>query len=1097
MSTWKLLLRSLSFHRQTHLWVVLGTAVSTAILVGALIIGDSVRLSLRQIVLDRLGNTEFALMSGDRFLRAGMAQTLSERLGTEVAPILQARGIAIAQGGQRRLNNVHIIGVDRRFGDIGNTPEFYRDLAADEALVNQHLAARLDLRRGDDILIRFENLDFMPKDAPLALDTDSTIAGRYRIKAIAGDGDFGRFNLNADQIAPDSVYVSLSHLSEKMGLAGRANILLFSTRSGNPLIRQQVARAFRDAWSLADAGLEVRELTGRNTIELRSSRIFLDPLLVRAALTLDSQAQISLTYFVTELRAGERSTPYSFVAAPGHPIVSPEMADDEIIINEWLAGDLAAGVGDQIRLSYYIIGRGRELIEKSSVFRVKSIVPLTGIYSDRDLLPDFPGLAEVDTTQDWKPGIPIDLDRIREKDEDYWNRFRGTPKAFVTLGAAREMWQNRFGNSTAIRFESLQPLELEESLRAAVNPAHLGFVLRESRREGLLASSQGVDFGQLFLGLSFFVILAALILTGLLFIFNVEKRSKEHGLLLALGFTQKTVRRLVLREGAVLVVIGSLIGATAGILYNQIILLALKTVWQGAVGTSALQIHIVPATVVTGILIGTLIAFFTIWLVARKQVNQSVSALQRGLSQIDSIGKKKFRASLWIGIFSLLAVLVILAMSDFGGGRDAFAFFFIAGSLMLVSGMAFTNDLLFRVGKGASTYRLSLFHIGLRGTARRRGRSLMLVGILASGLFIVFTVGANRRNVATDSEKRQSGTGGFALYGESVFPVVRDLNGDRGRQFYGLDGAIDDSVRFVQFRVREGDDASCLNLNRVPNPRLIGVRTEDLIVRNPFTFVDMTDDVDPENPWAVLDQPLADGSIPAIADHTVIIWGMGKAVGDTLEYMDEKGEVFTVKLVGGLANSVFQGNVLMSENFLTRKYPSISGYRLFLIDAPWDDLDQVSEDIAWAMQDQGMDLFPTSQRLEEFNRVENTYLSIFLILGSFGLVLGSVGIGIVVWRNIRERQGELAVLRAIGFDRSAVRFLVLSEHLILLAAGIFYGLLAALLATLPALLAPGSGIPFLTMIVLLIIVMFNGVVWTYGATSLVTRENVLWALRNE
>ena len=64
MNFWRLLRRSLTYYRKTHVWVVLGAAVSTAILVGALVIGDSVRLSLRQIVFDRLGDTEFALDVG-------------------------------------------------------------------------------------------------------------------------------------------------------------------------------------------------------------------------------------------------------------------------------------------------------------------------------------------------------------------------------------------------------------------------------------------------------------------------------------------------------------------------------------------------------------------------------------------------------------------------------------------------------------------------------------------------------------------------------------------------------------------------------------------------------------------------------------------------------------------------------------------------------------------------------------------------------------------------------------------------------------------------------------------------------------------------
>jgi ABC-type antimicrobial peptide transport system permease subunit len=149
------------------------------------------------------------------------------------------------------------------------------------------------------------------------------------------------------------------------------------------------------------------------------------------------------------------------------------------------------------------------------------------------------------------------------------------------------------------------------------------------------------------------------------------------------------------------------------------------------------------------------------------------------------------------------------------------------------------------------------------------------------------------------------------------------------------------------------------------------------------------------------------------------------------------------------------------------------------------------------MQDQGMDLVLASDRLAEFNQVENTYLAIFLILGSFGLLLGSIGIGIVVSRNVRERLGELALLRAVGFDRRSIQALILSEHSALLLAGILFGLAAALLATLPSLLSPGSDIPYGTLLILLVIVTVNGMTWTYAAVRRGIRQDLLPALRRE
>jgi putative ABC transport system permease protein len=1101
MNTLKLLIRNLKYYRKAHLWVALGTMLSTSILVGALVIGDSVKFSLRQIVIDRLGETEFALQSGDRFFRTQLAGDLSGLLDTAVAPLLQTAGIAISEGGERRANNIQILGVDGRFGELGGVADFYRDISPDEAIINVHLAARLRVKKGDEILIRIKKSDIIPKDMPLSLDSDLTTARRFRIKDIASDSRFGRFNLKAEQIAPHTIFISLSRLAKEMGIAGRANVLLVAKNRNKQKFLRQITHAFKKAWKLTDAGLEVTELPGRGLIELKSRRIFLDSPVVDAAKKIDKRAQLILTYFVNGISLGDRSTPYSFAAAPGAPTTPAGMLDNEIIINEWVARDIGATKGDQIRLTYYILGSQRNLVEESRTFRVKKVVPMQAPYVDRDLLPDFPGLSGKQDCRDWRPGIPIDLDKIRQKDEDYWDAYRGSPKAFVTLQAAQKMWRNRFGDLTAIRFSGVRKQEIETKLTAAIDPAKFGFIFRNVKEEGLRAGSQSVDFAQLFLGLSFFIIVAALFLTGLLYVFNAEQRSRESGLFLALGFRRKDVKRLALLEGAVIIFFGSVLGGAAGIFYNQVLLVALKTVWHDVVGTSALHIHLKFFTILTGITAGIILAFFAILLMAGKQFKQPIISLQKGLTKLETSGNSKPRLSMLLGFGALSIVIAILALTKFETGRGAFMFFFTAGILLLVSGMAFIKILLYKIRLKANTIKLSLFNIGVRNNVRKPVRSLTLIGLLACGLFIVFTVGANRNTAAQGPGKRESGTGGFALFAESAIPVLYDLNKPKGSSFYGLEAINEQGVSYVQFRVKEGDDASCLNLNRTSNPQLLGVEPGELSRRGSFTFVKRTPEIDPENPWPVLDRILPGGIIPGVADQTVILWGLGKAVGDTLTYTDERGRKFKIKLVGGLANSIFQGNIIISEKALKKKYPSLSGYRLFLVDVPSKEPagppEAIAKELSWAMQDQGLDVLPAAARLAGFSRVENTYLSIFLILGSFGLLLGSIGLGIVVWRNVKERQGELALLRAVGFSKNSIQKMVLTEHITLLAAGIFCGIAAALLATLPAITAPGSGIPYFTILFLLLIVMLNGFAWIYTATHMATRGNLLTALRNE
>jgi putative ABC transport system permease protein len=251
------------------------------------------------------------------------------------------------------------------------------------------------------------------------------------------------------------------------------------------------------------------------------------------------------------------------------------------------------------------------------------------------------------------------------------------------------------------------------------------------------------------------------------------------------------------------------------------------------------------------------------------------------------------------------------------------------------------------------------------------------------------------------------------------------------------------------------------------------------------------------DPWLLLNRKESDGAVPAIADETVVTWGLGKKLGDTLDYTDEKNRTFKLKIVGTLAGSIIQGSVLISEQAFVEHFPSIGGYRLFLVDVPEDQRKGVSAYLVRSMQDYGLDLTPSQERLAEFNTVENTYLSIFLALGGLGVILGSIGLGIVVLRNVLERRTELALLRAVGFTRRSLRRMVLFEHGILLAAGLASGTIAAAVAVLPALVTKTADVTLGSVVIVLIGVTVSGLFWTILATLFATRGDLLYALRKE
>ena len=149
------------------------------------------------------------------------------------------------------------------------------------------------------------------------------------------------------------------------------------------------------------------------------------------------------------------------------------------------------------------------------------------------------------------------------------------------------------------------------------------------------------------------------------------------------------------------------------------------------------------------------------------------------------------------------------------------------------------------------------------------------------------------------------------------------------------------------------------------------------------------------------------------------------------------------------------------------------------------------------MQNFGLEITPPYERLAEFNKVENTYLSIFLSLGGLGLILGSIGLGIIVIRNLMERRGEMALLSAVGFTRQAIFKLLLSEHIFLLIAGLITGTVSALISILPVFFTPGTSVPYISIIISILFLLISGIFWIVLAAKFALRTELLPALRNE
>ncbi|MEA3224743.1 MAG: ABC transporter permease, partial [Planctomycetota bacterium] len=944
MNLWRFVKKSLSFYWRTNLGVLLAVMVSTAVLTGALVVGDSVRHSLMMMVNARLGTTELALVSQDRFFTARLADELSAELNVTVAPVLRLRGLIANSDNTRLANKIQVLGVDERFFEIGaekGAEPFWRDWSQGVAL-NKPLAERLGMIPGDEVKLRIEKPGLMSREVPLTPDSDLSILFRPTVRAVAGTPQFGRFGLQANQISPLNVFVPLQWLQENMNHEGQANMLLAA--SGNASLTVGQANAvIKKRWNLADAGLEIHRLERQRVHEVRSGRVFIDQSLSDAAI--DGAIGI-LTYFVNELRVGDKATPYSTVAAmtpsaSGNSFIPADMRDDEILINQWLAADLEAEEGDSIELAYFVVGPMRKLLEKKSAFTIRKILPMAGLAVDPELMPDFPGLADANNCRDWEPGIDIDLDKIREKDETYWDDYRGTPKAFITLSAGQAMWANRYGNLTAVRYalDGTSAQSIERKLLDAVDPASVGLFFRPVRRLGTKAGAEGSYFGWLFLGLSFFLIAAAIMLTGLLFVFGVESRAEQVGMLVAVGFVPKLVRRLLLAEGAAVALLGAVGGTIAALLYTKIMIYVLSTVTTGG----AMYFHAKPFTLVAGALVAIVISVIAIWLTLRRQVSRPARELLAGAARWQFITTKSIsrgRTGLAIAAIATIGALILLTATGTGDSGAVAGAFFGAGALLLTAGLALTAALLKMIAGRWKTPMASLWGLGLRNSTRRSGRSLAVVALLACGIFLVIAVQAFRHDPLAHAEQRSSGTGGFTLFGESSIGILHDLNTESGRDSLVLDSDALEGVEVLQLRVRDGDDASCFNLNRAQTPRLLGVQPDRLQNRGSFTFAGA------DAAWTLLNDRKDKEVVSAIGDYPTIKWALGKSLGDEIEYSDEKGRKFRIRLVAMLENSILQGSLLIAEDRFVERFPSEEGYRVLLIDTPEEKVDAVANHLS-------------------------------------------------------------------------------------------------------------------------------------------------------
>ncbi|MCH2200851.1 MAG: ABC transporter permease [Fuerstiella sp.] len=1132
-------LRSVFYYRRVNVIVALAVAISTAAIGGAMIVGDSVRHSLRQMTRLRLGKVTHVVHG--RFVREQLAADIAEHSGAMVAPaVTVSAGMELQQQTiSRRVGSVTVTGVDRSAWNLLDTAD--TSVPVDNDIVLGFRTAReLGIRRGDSVSVWVELPSAIPRDSLLGEREEISAELQFVVRDILPEtAGASRFTLNPGQQLAKNAFVSLHTLQERLEIQAtersRRNLTAKPALVNTLLIHGNAAEiadgrlhdAVSESVTMADLALRVRVDTDRGYVSVETDRMILEPAVAKSiAMTADQlglNTASTLVYLINEFAAEGRDHPderysmYAIVAGLPHDADPPlgliggqELSEDGIILSEWLRDDLEVETGDWITARWHEVGSHGERPEIKMTFRVDHVFSADDSVSiDQGLTPTIPGVTDVESFSDWNQPFEMETNRITARDDAWWAEHRATPKAFVSLETAQKLWSSRFGQVTSIRIAAdIHPLpadrlrtiadKLSRLIPSQCDLAAIGLAPTAVLESGLRAANGANDFTQLFSGFSFFLILSAIILTSLMFRLGIQQRVSQAGLLHSVGLPPGAVRWFFLGEGLLVALAGAVLGAFLAVGFAKLMVYGLTTWWIGAIGTQDLQLEIRLLRLLTAALISLVLATAVVRVAVAGLRHLSVRQLLNGMTS----ERPGFRRSSGIDLITVVSLLtgILLPAVAAGGllpGGEAFSgltwnmvAFFVGGISCLIGGLLLLRQRLQAIAlPGDERMVRNLSGFAVANAARSPWRSLMTTALIASATFLIVAVAAGRRNPQSETPDIESGNGGFRLVAESSQPILQDINSPEGRVAVNLEDAyaeagLEDVSSIYSFAVRPGEDASCVNLYQTHLPTLLGA-SDGFIERGGFRFADTPG----ANPWTLLqdspDSPDSPGQLPlypVIGDMNTLRYSLKKNIGDVIPFPDDQNPTAGLQVAGMLDGSLFQGVLVMTRANLQELDPGVTGYEYFLAEThSAGQADALAVLLESRLNSSGMDTESVGDRMAGFLAVQNTYLATFQLLGGLGLLVGIFGLAVVMVRNVVERRGEIAMLRAIGFTGFRICRLILIENSVLLFWGMLLGTTSALLAMLPHLRSTGGDLPWQSLGITLVTVAVTGMLASVAA----------------
>lgn len=525
-------------------------------------------------------------------------------------------------------------------------------------------------------------------------------------------------------------------------------------------------------------------------------------------------------------------------------------------------------------------------------------------------------------------------------------------------------------------------------------------------------------------GLSFFstfllIFSVVALLVGAFLMFNtfaitVAQRTRETGLLRALGASRRQVLGSVLAEALVVGVLASVIGLGLGI----VVAIGLKNL-MSALGFDIPSngVTIQASSITIALVVGVLVTLFAAVSPARKAAKVSpIAAMQLGVAGSTGYGSKQ---RIYVGLGVLVAGIVALFVGLFAGtgatvqlvGAGVLLVFFAVSIL----GRTIALPLSRAIGSPLPKTRGITGELARENAMRNPKRTAASASALMIGVgvvaFIMVFASSTRASISHSINTGFSGD------------VVIDTGG-------GVFGGV--------------DPAMAQRLNQLPQVGVAaGIRQGLAKVGGSAVVVQAGD---PHKLLKIMDIKPQSGAIAGLDANSIGVYKTVAddkhwTVGSTIPVLFARTGQHMMRVALIYGDNTQVGNYFMSLSAYEPNFAAQFDHEVFVEKAPGVSTAAALAAIHSVTRDYpGVKVLDRAQYVDEQMTVVNRLLALVYVLLALAIIIALMGIANTLALSISERVREIGLLRAVGMTRSQLRSTIRWESVIIALQGTVLGL---------------------------------------------------------